>query len=130
MGVAATIRRRRGADARYRTALYLLLAPFLLGVVVLVVLPVALSIGLAFTAYDGLSAPEWRGLGNFRELAADPLFRIALRNSLRLRGAHRPAARADRAGPRPAAEPAAPRRRPLPRRRLRADRSCRASPTR
>ena len=57
---------------RYRTTLYLLLAPFLLGVVVLVVLPVALSIGLAFTAYDGLSAPEWRGLANFRELAADP----------------------------------------------------------
>ena len=82
MGVAATIRPRRGADARYRTTLYLLLAPFLLGVVVLVVLPVALSIGLAFTAYDGLSAPEWRGLANFRELAVDPLFHIALRNSL------------------------------------------------
>jgi multiple sugar transport system permease protein len=49
---------------------------------VLVVLPVALSIGLAFTAYDGLSAPEWRGLANFRELAVDPLFHIALRNSL------------------------------------------------
>jgi ABC-type sugar transport system permease subunit len=82
IGVAATIRPRRGADARYRTTLYLLLAPFLLGVVVLVVLPVALSIGLAFTAYDGLSAPEWRGLANFRELAVDPLFHIALRNSL------------------------------------------------
>jgi multiple sugar transport system permease protein len=70
------------ADAGYRTTLYLLLAPFLLGVVVLVILPVALSIGLAFTAYDGLSAPEWRGLANFRELAADSLFHIALRNSL------------------------------------------------
>src|SRR5687767_13229174 len=81
-GAAAMIRRRRGADARYRTTLYLLLAPFLLGVVVLVMLPMALSIGLAFTAYDGLSAPEWRGLANFRELAADPLFAIALRNSL------------------------------------------------
>ncbi len=68
------IRPRRGVDARHRTTLYLLLAPFLLGVLVLVILPVALSIGLAFTAYDGLSAPEWRGLGNFREPAADPLF--------------------------------------------------------
>jgi multiple sugar transport system permease protein len=82
MGVAAMIRRRRGADARYRTTLYLLLAPFLLGVIVLVVVPMALSMGLAFTSYDGLSAPEWRGLANFRELAADPLFHIALRNSL------------------------------------------------
>jgi multiple sugar transport system permease protein len=67
---------------RHRAGLYLLLAPYLLGVAVLVVLPAALSFGLAFTAYDGLSAPEWRGLANFRELATDPLFGIALRNSL------------------------------------------------
>jgi multiple sugar transport system permease protein len=72
----------RGAGARYRVALYLLLTPFLAGVVVLLLLPVALSVGLAFTSYDGLSPPEWRGLANFRELAADPLFAIAVRNSL------------------------------------------------
>jgi multiple sugar transport system permease protein len=74
--------RRRGVDARYRASLYGLLAPFLAGVAVLVALPVALSVALSFTAYDGLSAPEWRGLANFRDLAADPLFAIALRNSL------------------------------------------------
>ncbi len=74
--------RRRGAGAGYRASLYLLLAPYLLGVVVLVIVPVALSAGLAFTTYDGLSAPEWRGLANFRELAGDPIFAIALRNSL------------------------------------------------
>jgi multiple sugar transport system permease protein len=68
--------------SRYRTALYLLLTPYLLGIVVLVGVPVAVSAGLAFTAYDGLSAPEWRGLDNFRELARDPLFAVALRNSL------------------------------------------------
>ena len=48
----------------------------------LVVVPVALAIGLAFTAYDGLSAPAWRGLANFHEVLADPLFRIAVANSL------------------------------------------------
>jgi multiple sugar transport system permease protein len=67
---------------RYRTTLYLLLTPYLLGVVVLVGVPVAVSTGLAFTAYDGLSAPEWRGLQNFRDLASDPLFAVALQNSL------------------------------------------------
>jgi multiple sugar transport system permease protein len=70
------------AAARYRGTLYLLLTPYLVGVFVLVVIPVALSIGLAFTAYDGLSAPTWRGLGNFRELSTDALFHIAARNSL------------------------------------------------
>jgi len=51
-------------------------------VVLLVAVPVALSIALAFTAYDGLSAPVWRGLANFREVLADPLFRTAGVNSL------------------------------------------------
>jgi multiple sugar transport system permease protein len=66
----------------YRASLYLLLTPYLLGVSVLVVLPVALSFGLAFTAYDGLSAPTWQGFANFRALLRDPLFEIAARNSL------------------------------------------------
>ncbi len=48
----------------------------------LVAVPVALSGALAFTAYDGLSAPAWRGLENFREVLADPLFRTAVENSL------------------------------------------------
>ena len=48
----------------------------------LVVIPVALAVGLAFTAYDGLSAPAWRGLANFRELFADTLFRTAVANSV------------------------------------------------
>ena len=60
----------------------MLLAPYLTGVGVLVALPVALSAGLAFTAYDGLSAPAWRGLANFREVLADPLFRTAVENSV------------------------------------------------
>lgn len=66
----------------YRATLYVLLTPYLTGVCVLVLVPVALSIALAFTAYDGLTAPTWIGLGNFRELAHDPLFRIAAQNSL------------------------------------------------
>jgi multiple sugar transport system permease protein len=71
-----------GAGGRYRASLYLLLAPYLIGLAVLITLPALLSVGLAFTTYDGLSAPEWRGLANFRDLAADPLFGIALRNSV------------------------------------------------
>ena len=70
------------AAGRYRASLYLLLAPYVAGVAVLVAVPVALSLGLAFTAYDGLSAPAWHGLGNFREVLGDPLFSIAVGNSL------------------------------------------------
>lgn len=66
----------------YQRSLYLLLAPFLLGVALLVVLPAALSLGLAFTRYDGLAAPSWAGLANFRALGADQLFHTASLNSL------------------------------------------------
>ena len=44
--------------------------------------PLLTLFGLAFTAYDGLTAPTWTGLTNFRELLHDPLFRIAAWNSL------------------------------------------------
>ena len=66
----------------YRLGVYAMLVPFLSGAFVLVLVPLALSGVLALTAYDGLSAPRWRGLGNFRDLLTDPLFAIAVRNSL------------------------------------------------
>jgi multiple sugar transport system permease protein len=68
------VRRERG--------LLLLLLPYAFGVVVLVALPAAITFGLALFEYDLVRAPEFRGLGNFRELAEDEVFRISLRNSL------------------------------------------------
>lgn len=68
--------------ARYRAELRLMLAPFLIGMVVLVALPALLTVALAFTDYDALSAPIWWGLQNFTEILAEDLFRIAVGNSL------------------------------------------------
>jgi multiple sugar transport system permease protein len=62
-------------------SLLLFLAPYLVGMVVLVAAPAMLSFALAFTAYDALSPPTWRGLQNFPEIFANPLFWTALRNS-------------------------------------------------
>jgi multiple sugar transport system permease protein len=79
-----TAARRRGA-ARARATppgLRLLLTPYLLGTALLIALPALLALALAFTRYDGLSAPTWAGLANFRAVFRDPLFRIAARNSL------------------------------------------------
>jgi multiple sugar transport system permease protein len=47
----------------------------------LVVAPAMLSFTLAFTAYDALSPPTWRGFQNFAEIFANPLFWTAVRNS-------------------------------------------------
>jgi multiple sugar transport system permease protein len=68
--------------AAYHRGLRLLLAPYLLGAVVLVAIPALLSFVLAFTQFDAVSPPRWMGLLNFELLALDPRLPIALRNSL------------------------------------------------
>jgi multiple sugar transport system permease protein len=65
-----------------RRALGLLVAPYLIGLAVLVVLPAVITFALALFEYDLIRSPEWIGLGNFRELVGDEIFRTSLRNSL------------------------------------------------
>ncbi len=59
-----------------------MLAPYLIGITVLIVLPAAITFGLALTEYDLIRAPQFIGLDNFRELWDDDIFRTAMRNSL------------------------------------------------
>jgi multiple sugar transport system permease protein len=56
--------------------------PLFAAAAVLVVLPALMTLGLAFTDYDGLSSPRWSGLANFRRMIGDDLFWTALWNSL------------------------------------------------
>ncbi|MDZ4721233.1 MAG: hypothetical protein SH847_22460 [Roseiflexaceae bacterium] len=76
-----SLRRAQLATA-YHRSLYLLLAPYLIGITLLVLVPIIYTIGLSFATYDALSPPIWNGLGNFRMLSGDPLFLTAIRNSL------------------------------------------------
>lgn len=72
------MRRMRGQDARAA----LLLAPYVFGVVVLVVLPAAITFGLSVFRYDLLADPVWAAFDNFADLLDDPVFHRALTNSL------------------------------------------------
>ena len=65
-----------------RRGLALLLAPYLLGLTVLIALPALVTFGLALFEYDLITSPEWAGLANFRELWGDDIFRRSIRNSL------------------------------------------------
>ena len=65
----------------YKRQLLILLIPYLLGLLVLVVLPALLSIPIAFTEYNALSPAEWIGLQNFQEMFSDDLFWNAVRIS-------------------------------------------------
>lgn len=66
----------------YRGGTWLLLAPFLLGSLVLVVLPALATTVIAFTRYDALSAPTFAGLGSFRSALAYPQTQRALVSTL------------------------------------------------
>jgi multiple sugar transport system permease protein len=65
-----------------RRQLGLMLAPYAVGLLGLVLLPAAVTLALAFTEYDLIRPPTWIGADNLAMLADDPVFGIALRNSL------------------------------------------------
>ena len=57
-----------------------LAAPFLAGLVVLLVVPVAAATVLGFTEYYGFAGPRFTGVDNFRRAWDDEMFRTSLRN--------------------------------------------------
>jgi multiple sugar transport system permease protein len=59
-----------------------LLLPAVLATLLLVLLPAAATLLLSLAEYDALSPPRWLGLEHYRRLADDPMFRLALHNSL------------------------------------------------
>lgn len=59
-----------------------MLAPYALGVVVLVAVPGIATLGLGLTDWDLLNAPSFVGLDNFEQLLRDHVFHRALLNSL------------------------------------------------
>lgn len=70
----------------YRGQNALFLAPYLLGTLLLVVVPALMTAAIAFTDYQGIKPPAWVGLDNFRRLST-PLVRLGLYNTLIFAGA-------------------------------------------
>ena len=67
---------------RRRAHLALMVAPYLVGITLLVVIPALITFGIAFTDDDLIRAPNLIGADNFTALAHDNVFWISLRNSL------------------------------------------------
>lgn len=66
-----------------KKACYFMMAPFLILFFVFTVLPVVISIGLSFTYFNMLQAPQWYGLLNYQTLfVEDSIFLICVRNTL------------------------------------------------
>ena len=66
----------------YQKQIRLFLVPYLLGSLVLVVLPALGTVAIALTDYGGVRPPVWSGLANFQRLFQSPYVRVSLRNSL------------------------------------------------
>ncbi|MGH3750756.1 MAG: carbohydrate ABC transporter permease, partial [Micromonosporaceae bacterium] len=61
---------RRAARKNDRSA-YAFLAPWLMGLVLITMAPMAASLWLSFTDYNLLQAPEWVGVDNFSQMLDD-----------------------------------------------------------
>jgi len=72
----------RWSPASFDGQVRLFLLPFLLGSLLLIVLPALITVGVAFTRYNAIQPPVWVGLDNFRTLWNSPLARLSLRSSL------------------------------------------------
>ena len=69
-------------DTGDRRVLWLMAAPFLVGVTALVLVPAFGSLAMSLSDWDLVRPPRFVGVANFRELVDDPVFRISLRNTL------------------------------------------------
>ncbi len=56
-------------------------SPWLVGCVVFLLWPIAMSVHYSFTDYALVDSPVWVGLDNYRELAGDRLFAVAMANT-------------------------------------------------
>lgn len=62
--------------------LYLMLLPYLAGLLLLVFIPALISLAFVFSDYNALSSPQWAGLENIKTLFNDRLAWIAVANTL------------------------------------------------
>ena len=80
---AAEFKKSYIKDIRENKALYLLLLPFCLIFLLMMLIPIAASIGLSFTQYNMFNTPGFVGLDNYINLFLnDDVFFIALKNTL------------------------------------------------
>lgn len=79
-----TLRHRLLSRFHYNLRVKMLLIPYLLGILLLVFIPAALSFTIAFFKYDALSPPVWAGELNFILTYTDELFNLSMQNSLSL----------------------------------------------
>lgn len=75
-------RTRHSARTREALAFYLLITPWLLGLLVLSLGPILASVGISLTDWSLLESPRWIGFANYERMWADPVMWLSLRNTI------------------------------------------------
>lgn len=86
-GIRARFTTRRawtGAPGESALVAFLYVVPALVFLAVILLIPLALTIGLSLTDWDGLGPIEWVGMANYEAFVDDPLVTAALRNAVAL----------------------------------------------
>lgn len=79
----AITRRRGAANGQERTAGYVFLSPWLLGLLAITAIPTLYSLYLSFTDYELFTPGKWVGLANYRRMfTADPSYWHSVRVTL------------------------------------------------
>ena len=73
---------RRRSQLNKNLIAYSFILPNLIGFAVFTLVPMVLSLGLAFMNWDGANRTSWAGLENFQRLLTDETFKISLQNTL------------------------------------------------
>lgn len=63
-------------------AAYIFITPSFLGVLVFLAFPVLFALYMSTQQWDGITTPQFIGLGNFVSIFQDPIFWVTLRNTL------------------------------------------------
>lgn len=79
MTVLRELGARRAVRKKENLAAYLFLAPWLLGLLLITIGPIAASLYLSFTNYNLLQPAKWIGFGNFSRMLSDERLHNALR---------------------------------------------------
>lgn len=66
----------------YKAQLRIFLLPYVVGSLILVIIPALATVAVAFTEYNSIQPPQWAGLANFVKLYNSPLARISLRSTV------------------------------------------------
>ncbi|HET6444625.1 MAG TPA: sugar ABC transporter permease [candidate division Zixibacteria bacterium] len=66
----------------YKAQLRLFLVPFIVGSLVLVVIPALATFAIAFTEYNSIQPPQWAGITNFIKLYESTMVRSSIRSTV------------------------------------------------